>query len=265
MAKKRDKRGAKEPAPPSFTGFKPLAGGLAEIKAQLDQDAKAKATQENAAKKTATATRTTTAPAARAARTPTAKGRDDEDDELTFHRMMSGVTPLATTERGRVPVTGDTPGPRLSAERAEQGLARARSEADEALERLRSLVDGASRFEAHDDGRRVEGRRIDVPPSVLRSLRRGLLPIDARLDLHGLSAEAARERVVTFLRETRARGERCVLVIHGKGDDVPGGGVLRGEIAAWLTQGKARESVAAFATATNADGGEGAVYVALRR
>jgi DNA-nicking Smr family endonuclease len=58
----------------------------------------------------------------------------------------------------------------------------------------------------------------------------------------------------------RARGERCVLVIHGKGM-----GVLRGEIAAWLSQGKAKESVLAFATARQEDGGEGAVYVALRR
>jgi DNA-nicking Smr family endonuclease len=41
--------------------------------------------------------------------------------------------------------------------------------------------------------------------------------------------------------------------------------VLRGEIAAWLSQGRAREHVAAFATARKDDGGEGAVYVALRR
>ena len=87
-----------------------------------------------------------------------------------------------------------------------------------------------------------------------------MLPIDGRLDLHGLAPEAAREKLVEFLRTMRARGERCVLVIHGKGM-----GVLRGEISAWLSQGKARESVLAFATARGDDGGEGAVYVALRR
>jgi DNA-nicking Smr family endonuclease len=91
--------------------------------------------------------------------------------------------------------------------------------------------------------------------------------VDARLDLHGLGAEAARVKVLDFLAQMRTRGERCVLVIHGKGEHSPAGspGVLRGEIAAWLSQGRAREHVAAFATAHADDGGEGAVYVALRR
>jgi DNA-nicking Smr family endonuclease len=64
----------------------------------------------------------------------------------------------------------------------------------------------------------------------------------------------------------RARGERCVLVIHGKGQHSAGGiGVLRGEIAAWLSQGACSASVAAFATARGDDGGEGAMYVLLRK
>jgi len=54
--------------------------------------------------------------------------------------------------------------------------------------------------------------------------------------------------------------------VHGKGDHSPRGhGVLRLEIAGWLAEGAASEHVAAFATATNDDGGEGAVYVLLRR
>ena len=55
-------------------------------------------------------------------------------------------------------------------------------------------------------------------------------------------------------------------MIHGKGTHSPHGvGVLRGEIAAWLSQGPSSEHVAAFATASEAEGGEGAVYVLLRR
>jgi DNA-nicking Smr family endonuclease len=101
---------------------------------------------------------------------------------------------------------------------------------------------------------------------ALRRMRRGLLPIDARMDLHGMGAGDARAQLEIFLRTTRARGERCVLVIHGKGEHSPQGrGVLRGEIAAWLSQGPSSEHVAAFATAGEADGGEGAVYVLLRR
>jgi DNA-nicking Smr family endonuclease len=101
---------------------------------------------------------------------------------------------------------------------------------------------------------------------VLRKLRRGLFPIDARLDLHGLRREDAEAALERFLREKRARGERCLLVVHGKGQHSPGGlGVLRGEIAAWLSQGRTSVYVSAFATAGREDGGEGAVYVLLVR
>ena len=102
------------------------------------------------------------------------------------------------------------------------------------------------------------------PPE--RKLRRGGFPIDASLDLHGMTAEESREALATFLREKRTRGERCVLVVHGRGLHSPGSApVLRGEITAWLSQGAASNHVAAFATAHSEDGGDGAVYVLLRR
>jgi DNA-nicking Smr family endonuclease len=55
-------------------------------------------------------------------------------------------------------------------------------------------------------------------------------------------------------------------VVHGKGEHSPQGvGVLRGEMAAWLSQGASSQHVAAFASAAERDGGEGAIYVLLRR
>ena len=105
-----------------------------------------------------------------------------------------------------------------------------------------------------------------MPVAALRRLRRGEVPIDARIDLHGMVLAEARGHLDLFVRTMRARGERCLLVIHGKGKHSPGGlGVLRGEIAAWLSQRPASEHVAAFATAVDDDGGEGAVYVLLRK
>jgi DNA-nicking Smr family endonuclease len=131
---------------------------------------------------------------------------------------------------------------------------------------VRPLVAERGGFEVADDCRRVEGRRVDLPMDALRRLRRGRLPIDARLDLHGMAVREARVQLELFLRTMRARGERCVLIIHGKGTHSPqGAGVLRGEIAAWLAQSASSEHVAAFATAGEHDGGEGAVYVLLRR
>ena len=197
-------------------------------------------------------------PAARTASTPA------DDDALTMHRLFAGVEPLDRT-RGRVPKQGIERSPALD-RMPEQIADAARLEADAVHAHLRTLVEGGSRFEVEDDGARVEGRRIDVPFDALRRLRRGALPIDARLDLHGMTAQQSRAQLELFLRTMRARGERCVLVIHGKGEHSPrGAGVLRGEIAAWLSQSAASEHVAAFTTAAAADGGEGAVYVLLRR
>jgi len=189
-----------------------------------------------------------------------------EEERLSFHRMMAGVTPL-DSPKGRVS-PNDAPrvtelAPRA---RAEQAKTAAEAEAEEVHAHLRALVQGDKQFETHDDGRRVEGRRIDVPQTTLRKLRHGTFPVDARVDLHGLDAVTARGTVESFLREKRVAGERCVIIVHGKGTHSPRGhGVLRLEIAGWLAEGAASEHVAAFATATNDDGGEGAVYVLLRR
>ncbi len=264
--KKKPKAGKsdREPELPRFGGFKPLAAGLGDLKAKLDAEEKAREAEQAAGAKKKAPPQPPPRPAAAPAKRTAAS---DREDELTFHRMMSGVVPL--DERGskgsRVPVTGSgevQPGRTKPVDIQ----AKAREEATAVLEHLHHLVDDAVRFEVTDDGKRVEGRRLDVPPNVLRELRHGALPIDGRLDLHGLGAQDARERLLEFLRAQRTRGERCVLVIHGKGEhSVSSQGVLRGEIAAWLSQGRAREHVAAFATARPDDGGEGAVYVALRR
>lgn len=263
MSKKKPKGRAaeREPELPKFGGFKPLASGLGDLKAKLEAEEKARKEAGAAAKK----------PPPAPARPPKPEKRTperDREDELTFHRMMSGVVPLDAKEGkgSRVPLAGGARGEGARV-KPEDVRAKAREEATAVLDHLHHLVDDGVRFEVTDDGTRVEGRRLDVPPSLVRELRHGTLPIDGRLDLHGLGAHDAREKLVEFLRAQRARGERCVLVIHGKGEHSPiaGVGVLRGEIAAWLSQGRAREHVAAFATARKDDGGEGAVYVALRR
>lgn len=228
MSKKK-KAPPGKPAAKAFGGFHPLADKLAGLREERRAEPKA---AERAA------------PAPAPPRAPPPRATCDDAD-LSFHRLMSGVTPLERRpERSAV----------------DDARARRDTEAEAAAARLRSLVDDGVRFEVIDDGEHVEGRRLDAPPSLVRSLRRGALPVDAQLDLHGLSIDEARAKSLAFLAETRARGERCVLLIHGRGE-----GVLRGEIAAWLSQGRAREHVAAFCTAHRDDGGAGALYVALRR
>jgi DNA-nicking Smr family endonuclease len=228
-------------------------GALAALKKKMEEEAEKKPAK---------------APPA-AARPESRKPPSAEEEELAFHRMMSGVVPLDRSKGVRLPKSqtplAPTPGAEAAAKRANAKSAR-EAEAEAVHEHLRTLVEGGARFEVSDDGRRVEGRRLDLPPSALRTLRRGRMPIDAKLDLHGMVAGDARAALEAFLSAKHARGERCVLVVHGKGEHSPRGlGVLRGEIAAWLSQGAASEHVAAFATATDDDGGEGAAYVLLRK
>lgn len=258
MAKKKPTRDDEKVNLPKFAGFNAIAAGLGDLKTRIEAEQKAKETAaKEAGKKPAPPP---------PARVPAKKlsAAESREDELTFHRMMSGVTPLE--DRGsRVTVAGTSRiAPKVTKE--VDLRERAKEEAKSVLDHLHHLVDDGVRFEVTDDGRRCEGRRLDVPPNLVRELRRGVLPIDGRLDLHGLGADDARSKLLEFLKTQRARGERCVLVIHGKGEHSErGNGVLRGEISAWLSQGRAREHVAAFATAREDDGGEGAVYVALRR
>ena len=195
----------------------------------------------------------------------TTKPAEPEDEALLLHRLFAGVEPLDRSKGSRVPKQKVERSASVE-QQAKRGRDVAQAEAEAVHEHLRSLVEGRARFEVNDDGQRVDGRRVDLPPEALRRLRRGLMPVDARLDLHGLGVADARAKLEHFLRATRASGERCVLVIHGKGEHSPRGvAVLRGEISAWLSQGPSSEHVAAFATSGASDGGEGAVYVLLRR
>src|SRR5665647_1876183 len=93
---------------------------------------------------------------------------------------------------------------------------------------------------------------------------RGKESIDARLDLHGLTQHEAHGELLRFLRHANARDARLVLVITGKGR---GGeiGVLRRQVPQWLGLPEFRSLVVGFEDAAIAHGGEGALYVRVRR
>ena len=116
-------------------------------------------------------------------------------------------------------------------------------------------------FDVRNDGGRVEGARIGFD-DLLRDLREARLPIHDTIDLHGSHADEARRALGTFLKRARGRARRLVLVVHGKGTHSPGGrGVLRDEMAHWLSSPPMAEHVLCFATSRAEHGGTGAVYV----
>ena len=97
---------------------------------------------------------------------------------------------------------------------------------------------------------------------ALRKLRRGTWPIQDSLDLHGNNSDAARKLLQEFLHEATQRKLRCVLVIHGKGLNSPGGeAVLRRLTRHWLSQ---HQQVLGYCDAPSKDGGSGAALVLLK-
>jgi len=93
---------------------------------------------------------------------------------------------------------------------------------------------------------------------------RGREPIDARFDLHGLTQAEAHAALSRFLYAACARGARLVLIITGKGTR-SGEGVLKRQVPHWLALPDMRDLVIGFEEAHAAHGGEGALYVRLRR
>jgi DNA-nicking Smr family endonuclease len=101
-------------------------------------------------------------------------------------------------------------------------------------------------------------------------LARGTEPIDARIDLHGKTQSQAHAALLGFLRRAQAEGARFVLVITGKGGASGPGtsgerGVLRRQVPLWLRLPEFRLHVLAVEDAHAAHGGEGALYIRVRR
>src|SRR6185295_13721766 len=101
---------------------------------------------------------------------------------------------------------------------------------------------------------------------LLKKLRKGDYAVQAHLDLHGMTAEEARGEVERFIDRSRNSGQRCLLIIHGRGQHSKEGiPVLKERMKVWLTRGRIGHGVLAFATARPSDGGAGALYVLLRK
>lgn len=103
----------------------------------------------------------------------------------------------------------------------------------------------------------------DIEPGRKRRIVRERDPIDRTLDLHGMDQARARVALLGFLSQAQSQGERAVLVITGKGSR--GDGVLRRHTPDWLADPSLRPVVAGWSFAHRRHGGEGAIYVALKR
>jgi len=173
-------------------------------------------------------------------------------DEEVFSEAMAGVVRM---DREHLDAECPKPQPPSATIRLE----------DNEVRQLQRLVDHGSGFLVCATPEYMEGVGYRAPPGITERLHRGDFAVQAHLDLHGLTAEAAEEEFDAFMKESILTGRSAVLIIHGRGLSSPGEPVLKSKVSQWLSSGQWRKWVVAFTSARLCDGGSGASYVLLRR
>ena len=182
----------------------------------------------------------------------TKKNTISPEDLALFHAEMREVTPLKSQK------------PKIRSERilpSSQPVRRKHFITDEApAVTLWDLSD------YYHDPVAAESLLIFHHPGIgkqhIQTLRTGNLSLEAKLDLHGLKPDAAKKRLCQFLQQQIQQQRRWVLIIHGKGGRFGEMPVLKNLVNHWLRQ---IPSVLAFHSAQSKHGGNGAVYVLLKK
>ena len=111
----------------------------------------------------------------------------------------------------------------------------------------------------------THGHAVGMDRRQAERFRRGKTPIEGKIDLHGRTQQEAHDDLHHFLARAHASGKRMVLVITGKGITGSKSGVLKENVPRWLNEPTLRRHVLAFDYAEPQHGGEGALYVLLKR
>jgi DNA-nicking Smr family endonuclease len=112
----------------------------------------------------------------------------------------------------------------------------------------------------------TSGTAVDIDKRSAERLKRGQMAIEGRLDLHGQTQAQAHGALNAFIERAYALGQRCLIVVTGKGDKPDGSvGVLRSMVPRWLNDSHLRPMILAFSQARPQHGGAGALYVLIKR
>lgn len=109
----------------------------------------------------------------------------------------------------------------------------------------------------------IEGRAPGVNRRIVKVLREGKIAIKRTLNLRGMFIEEAKKAFEEFMKEAILNGDRCVLIIHGRGLSSKKEPVLKNKVKDWLEKGMFRKYILAYCSARPCDGGLGATYVLL--
>ncbi len=172
--------------------------------------------------------------------------RLDAEEAALWRQVADGITPLASRKNrlSRMTHKKESPGER----------------------KLRSTIKPNPPNELVAEAPLRHGAAPGLDRRTQMRLKRGQVEIEARIDLHGLGREEAHRALDGFIEASCAAGRRAVLVITGKGARTGERvGVLREAVPKWLNERPFRARVKAFSHAARHHGGEGALYVLLKK
>lgn len=188
---------------------------------------------------------------------PRRRVRKLTDDE---RHLWDGIARSAKPLRSqRVRVKAEQPGERPAAEDAA---------AQPALGRAASLAAPTPAIRAAAENKPKLPPLATMPRRIKSRVARGARAIDSRIDLHGMRQDEAFVALRAFLAGAAQRGHALVLVITGKGRSAAPDrerGVLRAKVPQWLASAEFRAVVLGFEEAHIGHGGEGALYVRVRK
>lgn len=174
------------------------------------------------------------------------KNLSKEDTEL-FRQAMAEVKPIKRTSRDSLkPKSSDTHTYRRQ----------------QAAKEPEKIVPKSSYPDLSPEGS-LYFAQPGIQSKYSKKLRHGLIPFENKLDLHGLTLEAAEKKTLSFLDQALQQEQRCVLLIHGKGVKKDAySHTLKEMVCGCLRE---HPKVLGFASAIPKHGGTGALYVLLKK
>lgn len=109
----------------------------------------------------------------------------------------------------------------------------------------------------------IIGNIKDLDKSTAKKIISGKFTPDAKLDLHGIGQHDSLDLVHRFIKENFASQRRKLIIVTGKG--AKNNGVLKQKVPTWLNYAGVKELILLFSHAQHKDGGQGALYVLLKR
>ncbi len=180
----------------------------------------------------------------------------DQEVEDDFLAAMADVIPLQEQKTRIIRPAGPNVKPSHPAP----------DDVKETMAHLSNLVRGAVELDITFSDEYIEGSVKGFSRKMMKRLKRGQIPVQDHIDLHGMTRQEAEKEVKSFILRSHRLGLRCVLIVHGRGLNSPESlPVLKEGLPRWLRSGPVKKIVLAFATARPYDGGTGAVYVLLKR